>query len=84
MEKIFKSLNAINNYSKKIITYGSFIVLAFCLIGVAIIGYNEVTNQQVILHTIGSSMVQVSSVMFAQIVIGALVIDLFNTMIHNH
>ncbi|MBO5142567.1 MAG: hypothetical protein J6C46_06155 [Clostridia bacterium] len=84
MDKIFKSLNSINNFSRKIIFYGCIIVLAFCLVGACIIGYNNLVTQEVALYELGSSMIHTSTVVFAQVVIGALVIDWFNTMIQNN
>jgi len=84
MDKIFKSLNSINNFSRKIIFYGCIIVLAFCLAGAAVITYNSLVVQEVALYEIGSSLIQTSTTMFAQVVIGALVIDWFNTMIQNN
>lgn len=84
MDKIFKSLNSINNFSKKIICYGCIVVLAFCILGAGIIFYNNMVAQEVALYEIGSSLIQNSTVIFAQVIIGSLVIDLFNTMIQNN
>ncbi len=84
MDKIFKSLNAINSFSKKIIMYGCVIVLAFCLIGACIIGYNNFSVQEVALYQLGANMIQTSTVVFAQVIIGALIIDWFHTMIQNN
>lgn len=84
MDKIFKSLNSINSFSRKIIFYGCLIVLAFCIVGAGIIAYNSLVTREVSLYELGSSMIHTSTVMFAQVVIGALVIDWFNTMIQNN
>lgn len=84
MDKIIKSLNSINSFSKKIIFYGCFIVLAFCFIGASLICYNNAVTQEVELYELGSSFIQTSTVLFAQVVICGLIIDLFNTMIQNH
>lgn len=84
MDKIFKSLNSINNFSKKIICYGCIVVLAFCIMGAGLIFYNNIFTQEVALYEIGSSLIQNSTVIFAQVIIGSLVIDLFNTMIQNN
>ena len=84
MDKIFKSLNSINNFSKKIICYGCIVVLAFCILGAGIIFYNNLVTEEVALYEIGSSLIQNSTVIFAQVIIGSLVIDLFNTMIQNN
>ena len=84
MNKIFKSLNSINNFSKKIIFYGCFVVLAFCLMGACLICYNNAITQEIALYELGSTLIQTSTVLFAQVVIGSLIIDLFNTMIQNN
>lgn len=84
MDKIFKSLNSINSFSQKIIFYGCIFVIAFCIVGAGIIAYNNFFVQEVALYEIGSNMVQTSTVLFAQVVIGALVIDWFNTIIQNN
>lgn len=83
MDKIFKSLNSINSFSSKIIFYGCMVVLAFCIIGACIIGYNQLFTQEINLYDLGVSLIQTSTVIFAQVVIGALAIDLFNTIAHN-
>lgn len=84
MDKIFKSLNSINNFSKKIICYGCLIVIAFCILGAGIIGYNSIVTQQVELYEIGTSFIQNSTILFAQIVIGALVMDFFYHIMQNN
>lgn len=84
MDKIFKSLNSINSFSKKIICYGCVFVLLLCILGACLIFYNNIVTQEVALYEIGSTLIQTSTVVFAQVVIGSLVIDLFNTMIQNN
>lgn len=84
MDKIFKSLNSINNFSRKIIFYGCIVVLCFCVIGAFIISYNNLFAQEVQLYNLGANMIQTSTVMYAQVIIGALVIDWFNTIIKNN
>lgn len=80
MDKIFKSLNSINSFSSKIILYGCIVVLAFCIIGASIIGYNQLSVQEISLYELGVNLIQVSTTIFAQVVIGALAIDFFNTI----
>lgn len=84
MDKIFKSLNSINSFSKKVIIYGCMIVLIFCLIGACVIGYNSLVVHEVALYNIGSSLIHTSTIVFAQVIIGALIIDWFNAMIQNN
>ena len=84
MDKIFKSLNSINNFSKNIIFYGCMVVIAFCLLGVGLITYNNAIAQEVALYELGSALIKNSTIIFAQVVIGSLVIDFFNTMIQNN
>lgn len=83
MDKIIKSLNSINNFSKNIIKYGSIIVLALCIIGACIICYNKFTVQEVQLYELGSGLIKSSTIVFAQVVIGGLIIDWFNTIAQN-
>ena len=84
MDKIFKCLNSINTFSKNIILYGCIIVLAVCIVGAFIIGHNSALVHEVALYKLGSGMIHTSTVVFAQIVIGALIIDWFNTMMKNN
>ena len=84
MSKIVKSLNQVNPFSKKIIVTGCTISLLLCIIGVILVGYNNIVSQQVELYTIGSSMIQTAIVLFAQVVIGGLVIDFFSNLVNNH
>jgi len=83
MDKIFKSLNSINSFSSKIILYGCVFVLAFCIVGAVLIGYNQLFTQEIGLYELGVNLIQTSTTVFAQIVIGGLAIDLFNTFAHN-
>lgn len=84
MDKIFKSLNSINSFSKNIIFYGCMVVIAFCLLGVGLICYNNAVAQEVALYELGSAFIKNSTVIFAQVIIGSLVIDLFHTMMQNN
>ena len=83
MDKIFKSLNSINSFSSKIILYGCIFVLAFCIVGAVIIGYNHLFTQEIGLYELGVNLIQTSTIIYAQIVNGGLAIDLFNTIAHN-
>lgn len=84
MSKIVNSLNSVNKFSKKIIITGSWIALFLCVAGMILVGYNNIISQKVQLYTIGSTMIQTAIVLFAQIVIGGLIIDFFGNMISNH
>ena len=70
--------------SKKIIISASIISLILCVIGTGIITYNANNEQVMSLHTLGSSMIYTSIILFAQFIIGSLVIDLFNAIINNN
>ena len=83
MDKIFKTLNSINDFSKKIIFFSSFVVLITCIVGVGIIAYNSAFTHQVELFNLGALLIQKSTIVFAQFVIGALVIDWFNANFQN-
>ena len=54
------------------------------MVGAGIIAYNSLVTEEVALYQLGSNMIQTSTVVFAQVVIGALVIDWFNTIIQNN
>ena len=83
MDRIFKTLNSINSFSKKLILFGSVFVVASCIIGISLIMYNQAFVNQVELYTIGSSLIQKSTVVFAQVVIGALMMDWFKNVFQN-
>ena len=82
--KIVESLNSINKFSKNIITIGSILASLLCIAGMIIVNYNYVKLQQVNLYTLGSTMIYTASVLFAQVIIGGLLIDYFGNLIHNH
>lgn len=84
VNNIVNSLNSINSFSKKIIVSASIISLILCIVGTGIITYNANTNQTMSLHALGSSMIYTAIVLFAQFIIGSLIIDLFNTIINNN
>lgn len=84
INKIISSLNSINSFSKKIIIVGCSFVFILCALGVAVIGYNSTVANEVDLYTLGSYMVYTSCVLLAQVVIAGLIIDFFNTVIHNN
>ena len=83
VSNIVNKLNSINSFSKKIIVVASIVSLILCIAGTGIITYNTNTNSNMMLHTIGSTMIYTSIVLFAQFVIGSLIIDFINTLINN-
>ena len=84
VSKIVKELNSINKFSKNIIVYVSIISSILCLSGIGIILYNMLAEfSKVSLHTLGSTLIHSSIIVFAQFVIGSLIIDFFNTVISN-
>ena len=83
MDKIFSTLNSINSFSKKIILFGSVFVISCCIIGICLIAYNHAFVNNVELYTIGSTLIQKSTVVFAQVTIGALVMDWFKNVFQN-
>lgn len=84
MSKIISNLNSINNFSKKIIVWVSVISLLLCIGGISIIVYNALALETISLHTIGSTMIYHSIVLFAEFVIVGLILDFFNTLITYH
>lgn len=84
VSKIVKELNSINKFSKNIIVYISITSSILCLSGVGVILYNMFAEfSKVSLHTLGSTLIHSSIVLFAQFVVGSLIIDFFNTVISN-
>ncbi len=84
INKVIKSLNSMNSFSRKFIMFGCIPVFLLCIAGVVVIAYNNSFVQEVNLHLIGSSMISTSCVVFTQIVIAGLVMDFMNTLIQNH
>jgi len=83
MDKIFKTLNSINNFSKKLIFFASAFVVSSCVIGITLIMYNQTFLNQVELYSIGSTLIQKSIVVFAHAVIAALIMDWFKNSFQN-
>ncbi len=84
VKKIVKELNSINNFSKNIIVYVSIASSILCISGIGIILYNMLADfSKVSLHTLGSTLIYSSIVLFAQFVIGSLIIDFFNAVIRD-
>lgn len=84
MSKIVNRLNSINDFSKKIIIWSSIISLVLCTVGIGIIIYNVNTFSTLSLHTVGSSLIHASIVLFSQFVIGSLVIDFLSAIMNNN
>ena len=84
VQKIFERLNSINSFSKNIIKFGCIISLIMCIGGFGIIEYNDICLNQISTYNIGSTMIYTAIVMFAQIVIGSLLIDFFGKLLSNH
>lgn len=85
VNKIVKELNSINKFSKNIIVYVSIASSILCFSGIAIILYNMFAEfSKVSLHTLGSTLIYSSIVLFAQFVVGSLIIDFFNAVINEH
>lgn len=84
VKKIITNLNSLNPMSNKIVLYGSVIALMLCVTGVGIIAYNNIIANQINLYKIGTSMIYNSIVLFAQMVIGGIVIDFFSNMMNNN
>ncbi len=84
MDKIFKTLNSINGFSKKIIFIASSAVLIACISGICLIAYNSAFVHDVELFEIGSMLIKKSTIVFAQFIIGALIIDWINTTLQNN
>jgi hypothetical protein len=82
VSKIVNRLNSINSFSKNIIIYGSIISCTLCLSGVSVILYNVLSEfSKVSLHTLGSNLIHSAIVLFAQFVVGSLIIDFFNAVL---
>ena len=83
MNTIFKTLNQINSFSKKIILISSAVAMAFCITGICMIIYNSCFVKGVELFTIGATLIQKSIIVFSHFIVGALVIDWFNANMQN-
>lgn len=81
VHKIFERLNSINNFSKKVIKGGCTFSFILCILGVAVIAYNQLYLNKVATYNIGSTLVYSSIVSFAQFVIGGLLMDFFGTLL---
>ena len=81
--KIIEKLNSVNKFSKNIILVGSIISIALCMIGLAVVTYNENVIQKISLYTIGSSLIYSAIILFSEFTIGGLVIDLASNVIKN-
>lgn len=84
MGKILNRLNSINDYSKKIIVYASMLCLVLCISGISLLLYDSNISHSFELHNIGCSTIHAGIVLFAQFIIGSLIIDFFNTLINSH
>jgi len=83
MSIINKALNSINDFSKKMIIAGCVIVAALCVSGAFIILYNGMVSHTALLDEIGTTLIKNSTIIFAQFIIGALIIDWFKNVMDN-
>lgn len=84
IQKIVNNLNAMNNFSKNIIKYGCLFSFLMCLAGIVVIEYNSISINKISTYNVGSTMIYTAIVVFAQVVIGSLVIDFFGKLISNN
>lgn len=84
LHKIFERLNNMNHFSKNVIQGGCIFSFLLCMMGAGVIGYNQIALQKIAMYQIGTTMVYVAIVAFAQFVIGGLLIDFFGTLLSNH
>ena len=82
--KIVESLNSVNSFSKNIIKAGCYISVFLCIIGMILVCYNSILKQEFEIYNIGSTMIYTAAVLFAQMVIGGLIIDFFSNMVNNN
>lgn len=81
LHKICEKLNSINNFSKKVIKGGCTFSFILCMMGVAVVAYNQILLSKIALYKIGTTMIYTSIVAFSQFVIGGLLIDFFGTLL---
>ena len=81
IHKIFERLNSMNDFSKKVIKGGCTFSFILCMLGVAVIAYNQLYLNKVATYNIGTMLVYSSIVSFAQFVIGGLLMDFFGTLL---
>lgn len=75
MNNMIKTINSINNYSKKIIFFASVGLVIACSISVCLIIYNATFYNQVELHNIATTLIKKSSTIYTQFIIGAILMD---------
>ena len=81
LHKICERLNTMNSFSQKVIKGGCTFSFILCMIGVAVIAYNQIYMSKVAMYNIGSTLVYTSIVSFAQFVVGGLLMDFFGTLL---
>ena len=81
--QIIEKINSINKFSKNIIIVGAIVSIALCIVGLAIVTYNENVIQKISLYTIGTSLVYSAITLFSQFTIGGLAIDLASNVFKN-
>ena len=67
MDKIFKTLDSINTFSKKVILGASMFAVAGCNVGIVLIVYNRIVANEVELYALGSSLIQKSISVFFRV-----------------
>ena len=83
MNNLIKSLNSINNFSKKIIFCVSMIVLVACIISICLITYNKVFIGEATLYSIGTTLLKKSLFILSWFCIAALSFDLLDRAFKN-
>lgn len=76
IRKIFTELSGINSFSKSIIKYGTLAFYVLLLTGTAIIALNRtVLDYNLYYDFVANSIIEKSFLVFAEVVIGGLIID---------
>ncbi len=83
MNNLIKSLNSINNFSKKIIFCVSIIVLLACIISICLIAYNQLFANEAILYNIGTAILKKSLYTLSSFCIVALILDMLDRVFKN-
>ncbi len=83
MNNLIKSLDSINNFSKKIILRVSIIVLVACVISICLITYNGLFIGEATLYTLGTTLLKKSLYILSWFCIAALTFDLLDRAFKN-
>ena len=78
MNNIINTLNSINSFSQKVIFYGCSVVIIAVVTSICMIAVNSTFIHEPEIYDIATKILQKFTVVFAQVIIGALIMDWFS------